>query len=148
MFLQREEKTPTSTTYHPAINFNTKAYTIRKKIEPAENKWLKKVPGPGNYSYLELTNERNKKIISKYSSAASAKFGNSERGSLASKSIAPGPGQRKLFLILDDIISPNFDESVFDKPYSSKIGNSQRKALKEMNVPGPGSYEVFSEFSH
>ena len=67
MFLSKYENTPTPTTYQPSINYNTKSFSLGKKIEPLENKWLKKVPGPGNYSHLELTNQRNKKIVSKFS---------------------------------------------------------------------------------
>ena len=56
MFHTKNELSPTATSYQPNHQFNSKAISMAKKIEPQENKWLKKVPGPGNYSILELTN--------------------------------------------------------------------------------------------
>ena len=72
---------------------------MAKKLPGGESKWQKNVPGPGNYEYMSLTNQNSQKSISKYISAQSNKFGKSKRPSLAHKSIAPGPGQRNLFLI-------------------------------------------------
>lgn len=74
------------------------------------------------------------------------KFGKSQRPGLAKNTISPGPGQRKDSRKIDDILSPSFDESLYDKPYSSKIGSGKRDQLQHrgLGMPGPGSYQVFS----
>lgn len=53
------------------------------------------MPGPGNYPVMELTTNKNKKIISKYLSAPTAEFGKEVRAGLALRTIAPGPGKCK-----------------------------------------------------
>ena len=66
-----------------------------KKLVGFESKWQKNVPGPGNYDYLSLTNERSQKMVSKYKTTQSNKFGRSERPSLALNTLSPGPGKRR-----------------------------------------------------
>ena len=85
-------------------------------------------------------------MVSKYVSAPSSKFGKSGRARIINNEFCPGPGQRNYLLILDEILSPSFDESVYDKPYASKIGMGKRKSLNanESSTPGPGAYKVFS----
>ena len=92
MFNIKSDQVPTATTYNPNVNYNTRIYSMAKKISGGENKWLRQVPGPGNYSYLELTNERSKKIVSKHGSAPSMKFSKSQRPALAKSTNSPGPG--------------------------------------------------------
>ena len=94
LFAMNQAKTPNPTSYTPIVYQNTRAFSMGKKLHVPENKWLKNVPGPGNYSFMELTNERSLKMVSKYKSAQSSKIGTSLRPSLAKKSISPGPGQR------------------------------------------------------
>lgn len=49
-------------------------------------------------------------------------FGKAKRADLANKSLAPGPGQCKRLINLDDVKSESFDQNLFDKPYASKFG--------------------------
>ena len=77
-------------------------------------------------------------MISKYESASTNKFGKSIRPSLGKTSPFPGPGQRTFPWYLDDIISENFGESLYDKAYTSKFGGGKRKSLGEQTVPTPG----------
>lgn len=43
------------------------------------DKWIRMVPGPGNYSALEITNKETKVPVSKYVSAPSTRFGQNKR---------------------------------------------------------------------
>lgn len=55
--------------------------------------WIKKVPGPGTYSALDITS-KEKTPVSKYLSPASSRFGQVKRLSEAEmkNSKTPGPG--------------------------------------------------------
>jgi hypothetical protein len=72
MFGSKLKQAPEPASYKPLPVFNSRAYSIGQRLENGDNKWIKRVPGPGNYPVVELTNSRNKKIISKYLSAQSA----------------------------------------------------------------------------
>lgn len=124
LFAASKMKSPTSTTYRPAVPSNIRAYSMGKKLINAENKWVDSIPGPGNYSVLELTNERSKKMVSKYSTAIGGKFNRQNRSGIYKDNHFPGPGSRTLLIkFSDDITSQNFGESVYDKAYSSKFGS-------------------------
>ena len=139
LFKMNKMKSPNPTSYKPEVYYNTRSFSMAKKLEFDTEKWIKQVPGPGNYQRLDLTNNKNEKRISKYLSAPTSKFSLDQRKGLANKTLAPGPGQCTLKNKLDDSPS-DFGESLFDKPYSSKIGNSGRQRLERASfVPGPGS---------
>lgn len=99
LFAASKMKSPTSTTYRPSVPTNTKAFSMGKKFENTGNKWADSIPGPGNYSVLELTNERSKKMVSKYSTALGGKFSRQNRSGMYRDNHFPGPGTRNIKLI-------------------------------------------------
>lgn len=72
MFGSKLKQAPEPASYKPMPAYNTRAYSMAQRLDNNDNKWIKQVPGPGNYPVLELTNNRNKKTISKYLSAHSS----------------------------------------------------------------------------
>lgn len=99
LFAASKMKSPTSTTYRPSVPTTTKAYSMGKKFEKSNNKWVESIPGPGNYSVLELTNERSKKMVSKYSTALGGKFSRQNRSGMYKDNHFPGPGTRSHMII-------------------------------------------------
>lgn len=69
-------------------------------MEDSTHKWKKLVPGPGAYSYLDLT-AKAKSPIAKYSSVTSGKFDNLPRLSEVEmkKNNTPGPNQCNNWII-------------------------------------------------
>lgn len=49
MFNQKMKQAPEPASYRPLPPYNTRAYTLGKKLENNYNKWIRQVPGPGNY---------------------------------------------------------------------------------------------------
>ena len=86
-------KSPNPSSYRPEVSYNTRCFSMGKKLEYDAEKWIKQVPGPGNYERLDLTNNKNEKRISKYISAPASKFSLDQRKGLANRTFAPGPGQ-------------------------------------------------------
>ena len=93
IFASSNMKSPTATSYRPHVSYNTHSYSISKRLDIDTDKWAREVPGPGMYDRLDLTNNKNQKLISKYRSAQACKFSLDERKGLANKTVAPGPGQ-------------------------------------------------------
>lgn len=52
MFNEKLKKSPDSASYRPIHPFNTRAYSIAQRIDNTDNKWIKQVPGPGNYAVM------------------------------------------------------------------------------------------------
>ena len=52
MFGQSLIKAPDPLSYHPQPAYNTKSYSLAQKLSVNDNKWLKQVPGPGNYGFV------------------------------------------------------------------------------------------------
>jgi hypothetical protein len=52
MFGSRMKKMPEPATYHPNPLINSRAYSIAQRHNNGDNKWIKQVPGPGNYPVL------------------------------------------------------------------------------------------------
>lgn len=96
MFAQAQKKCPDFATYHPELPASSKSYSMSQRLDDLDNKWIKMVPGPGNYPVYELTNKNNYKFVSKYLSTPTSIIGKQKRANLASNSIAPGPGKCKL----------------------------------------------------
>lgn len=99
-------------------------FVMGAKLNNEENAHVKKNPGPGQY---DLQNKDNSNMHSpkKFS------MGSSQRGPLAAKSIAPGPG--------------NYGTSFIDKQQSPRFGfgSGSRSDMSKKgsgNVPGPGAY--------
>ena len=126
LFQTAKMKSPTATSYHPEHHYNTRAFSLGKRFEIDTEKWAREVPGPGNYARLDLTNSKNQKNVSKYLTAPASKFSLDTRKSLANRTFAPGPGKCTLFLITQDNPPSDFDESLFDKAYTSKFGGGKR----------------------
>lgn len=101
MFGGGGKKSPDFGSYHPQPVIYSRSVSIGQKLDNLDNKWLKQVPGPGNYPAYELTNKNNRKTVSKYLSAPTSTFSKQKRASLASNSIVPGPGRCKIFNKLD-----------------------------------------------
>ena len=100
LFAMNKMKSPNPTSYKPDVYYNTRSYTMAKRLEYDAEKWIKQVPGPGNYEKLDLTNNKNEKRISKYLSAPASKFSLDQRKGLANKTLVPGPGQCKHYQII------------------------------------------------
>lgn len=64
------------------------------KLDNKADKWVKSVPGPGNYSYLDLTTKA-KSPVAKYGSVTSGKFDHLPRLSEVEtrKNKNPGPNE-------------------------------------------------------
>ena len=48
-------------------------YSLHPRLDDNTDKWVKSVPGPGAYSYLDLT-KKSKPIVAKHYSVTSGKF--------------------------------------------------------------------------
>ena len=57
MFYRALKQCPEPATYSPKKYEDSFKYSIHPKLEDQTLKWVKSVPGPGAYSYVELTNK-------------------------------------------------------------------------------------------
>ena len=102
---------------------NNNAFSMGAKLVDIQEKKRGFVPGPGAHSpYLPPR-------------MPNGKFGSDKRHSMASESIAPGPGNYT-----------NDGSSVLTKAPRFGFGTSKREdeASKKMSVPGPGNYSTKS----
>ena len=59
LFSMNKMKSPNPTSYRPEAAYNTRSYSMGKRLETDTDKWIKQVPGPGSYARLDLTNDHN-----------------------------------------------------------------------------------------
>ena len=73
MFYRSLKQCPEPATYSPRNIDGSLKYSLHPRLEDNSDKWIKCVPGPGAYSYLDLTN-RQKSPVSKHYSVTKGKF--------------------------------------------------------------------------
>lgn len=101
-------------------------------------------PGPGAYSYMCI-NEQGKYPYSLFTNSPRCGFGldQMKRFNYAYNN-NPGPGHYKTLCSIDGV------GKVFSSRYESNLGKSlgikHKDLSSSMNTPGPGAYNVFSEF--
>ena len=68
------------------------------------DKWIKSVPGPGNYDTIQLLNKDLKSINSKFQNVQTGRFPKCDRKSEFEEKLmkAPGPGQCTICDRVDD----------------------------------------------
>jgi hypothetical protein len=93
MFVSGTDKLPAPGTYNPKIREKVIKYSIRAKFEDRSDQWIKKVPGPGAYNQVDTMNEDCKNFVSKYETAATAKFSILPRLTKDKMPLSPGPAQ-------------------------------------------------------
>ncbi len=52
MFSSKLKQAPEPASYKPIPAYNSRAYSMGQRLENNTNKWIKQVPGPGNYPVL------------------------------------------------------------------------------------------------
>ena len=55
MFFRPLKQCPEPASYNPQTSYTSLKYSIHSKIDDKLDKWVKSVPGPGTYTYLNLT---------------------------------------------------------------------------------------------
>lgn len=93
MFLSDTDKLPAPGAYSPNIRDKAIKYSMRQKLEDRSDQWIRKVPGPGTYNYVDTMNGDCKNFVSKYESAATAKFSILPRLTKDRPMLSPGPAQ-------------------------------------------------------
>ena len=131
MFVSGTDKLPAPGTYNPKVREKVIQYSMRPKFEDRSDQWIKKVPGPGTYNQIDTINEHCKNFVSKYETAATAKFSILPRLTKDKMPLSPGPAQYD---------SSREDRLKFHAPVANKFTVSQRKGLTDSTtkVPGPG----------
>ena len=65
MFYRPLKQAPEPATYNPKPLDGSVKYSLHPRLEDHSDKWVRSVPGPGNYSYLDLT-QKSKSPVSKH----------------------------------------------------------------------------------
>lgn len=75
-FIGKDQKNPPPNNYDPRHFSVDISYSLYSRRPDMSSSWIKKVPGPGTYSHLELTNKTSKPpILSKHKPTPSNRFG-------------------------------------------------------------------------
>lgn len=102
-------------------------------------------PGPGEYKYLGI-NKEGKYPTSVFRNSPQSSFGNGSSRFTYADNKVPGPGNYKMSLV------KHYNNGIFNSKYASNVAKTFSYRPKEFfsprqtGYPGPGSYEIFSDF--
>ena len=137
-----QRKTPGPSSYFPYEKFGKNGAKYSMSFRYKYKKEPDNFPGPGSYEIPGL-NKQGKYINSNYKNLQIPKFGKSKRFIDYDFNI-PGPGAYNQ----ENLTKGN--GIIFNSKFGNSIGRTMGKKLKKMKnkfvTPGPGAYEVFSEF--
>ena len=137
-----QRKTPGPSSYFPYEKFGKNGAKYSMSFRYKYKKEPDNFPGPGSYEIPGL-NKQGKYINSNYKNLQIPKFGKSKRFFDYDFNI-PGPGAYNQ----ENLTKGN--GVIFNSKFGNSIGRTMGKKLKKIKdkfvTPGPGAYEVFSEF--
>ena len=137
-----QRKTPGPSSYFPYEKFGKNGAKYSMSFRYKYKKEPDNFPGPGSYEIPGL-NKQGKYINSNYKNLQIPKFGKSKRFIDYDFNI-PGPGAYNQ----ENLTKGN--GIIFNSKFGNSIGRTIGKKLKKIKdkfiTPGPGAYEVFSEF--
>ena len=137
-----QRKTPGPSSYFPYEKFGKNGAKYSMSFRYKYKKEPDNFPGPGSYEIPGL-NKQGKYINSNYKNLQIPKFGKSKRFFDYDFNI-PGPGAYNQ----ENLTKGN--GIIFNSKFGNSIGRTMGKKLKKIKdkfvTPGPGAYEVFSEF--
>jgi hypothetical protein len=102
-------------------------------------------PGPGEYKYLNI-NKDGKYASSMFRNTAQKSFGTGSPRFTYTDNKVPGPGHYKMGLV------KTYNNGIYNSKYASNVAKTFSYRPKEFfsprqtGFPGPGSYEIFSDF--
>ena len=102
-------------------------------------------PGPGEYKYLNI-NKDGKYPSSTFRNSPQKSFGCGSPRFTYTDNKVPGPGQYKMGLV------KTYNNGIYNSKYESNVAKTFSYRPKEFfsprqtGFPGPGSYEIFSDF--
>ena len=94
-FFGRDQKNPPPNAYNPNIIKKAVSFSLYSRKPDLSENWKKKVPGPGTYSFIDVTTKKSP--LSKYQTPPATMIGEMKRLSEAElkNKKTPGPGTCK-----------------------------------------------------
>jgi hypothetical protein len=102
VFDTRNSHAPGPGAYNVKPSESKQTIGLSGRVADLSDKWIKEVPGPGQYKTMDLLDKNMKSNISKFGSARTGRFSKGERGEferLIKKRAIPGPGECKFGVI-------------------------------------------------
>jgi hypothetical protein len=140
MFYRPLKQAPEPATYSPKPLDGSLKYSLHPRLEDHSEKWVRSVPGPGNYSYLDLT-QKSKSPVSKHTSVVSGKFDQLPRLSEVEmrKNKNPGPNECNFVINSDKNTAEILNNLKYTKKGGSSFSRSARQGIMNKSItPGPG----------
>jgi len=146
-----EKKSPGPGAYNTReINKTLISFSFRPRTNTEGSISSKTIPGPGAYATIGTIDPKGKYNVSKFKNSGAAIIApsRSQRWAPTKETKEPGPGAYDLKTGINT--TGAYFVSKFKSNIARSFGNSMRKTGSggHLDIPGPGSYRLPSEFGH